>query len=51
MQQVPNGDPTPEQIRAECRKIRDGWSEREYWLRSGHNASTLLKDGNGFVPD
>lgn len=27
--------PTPEQIAAECRKIREGWSEREHWKRAG----------------
>lgn len=27
--------PTPEQIAAECRRIREGWSEREHWKRAG----------------
>jgi len=36
MEQPPNGDPTPEQIREMCREIRKSWSEREHWLRSGY---------------
>jgi hypothetical protein len=36
MQEVPNGDPTPEQIREICREIREGWSEKEHWFRSGY---------------
>jgi len=36
MQKPPNGEPTPKQIADECRRIRDGWTEREHWVRSGH---------------
>jgi hypothetical protein len=31
----PPGAPTPEQIRAECRDIQAGWSERERLTRAG----------------
>jgi len=27
--------PTPQQIEEECRKIREGWSEEEYYKRAG----------------
>jgi hypothetical protein len=27
--------PSPNQIREECRRIRDGWSERDHWKRAG----------------
>ena len=27
--------PTPEEIAAECRKIRESWSERDHWRRAG----------------
>jgi hypothetical protein len=36
MQEVPNGDPTPEQIGEICREIRKDWSEKEHWIRSGY---------------
>jgi hypothetical protein len=36
MQEVPNGDPTPEQIMEMFREIRKGWSEKEHWIRSGY---------------
>ena len=35
LQQVPNCDSTPEQIREACRKVRDGWMECEKSVRSG----------------
>ena len=28
--------PTPAEIAAECRKIREGWSERDHWRRAGY---------------
>ncbi|MGH7201797.1 MAG: hypothetical protein ACREJB_14410 [Planctomycetaceae bacterium] len=28
--------PTPEQIAEQCREIRAGWSEREFWKRAGY---------------
>jgi hypothetical protein len=36
MEYVPNGNPTPEEIREMCRKIREGWSENEHWRRRGY---------------
>lgn len=29
--------PSPNQIRDECRRIREGWSEDEHWKRAGYN--------------
>jgi hypothetical protein len=29
-------DPTPEEIRKMCEKIREGWSERDEWIRRGY---------------
>lgn len=29
-------EPTPAEIKEECEKIREDWTERDYWIRSGH---------------
>jgi hypothetical protein len=29
--------PSPKQIREECRRIRQGWSEDEHWRRAGYH--------------
>lgn len=34
--QIPEHDPTPEEIAAECAKIREEWSEAETWRRAGY---------------
>lgn len=32
--ELPKYEPTPEEIRAECLKIQDGWDEQERWNRT-----------------
>ena len=34
--QEPDYEPTQEEIREMCAKIREGWSEREHWQRRGY---------------
>ncbi len=29
-------DPTPEEIKEECEKTRESWSEHEHWQRLGY---------------
>ena len=36
----PPGEPTPEEIAADCRAIREEWDENEYRRRAGYAAST-----------
>lgn len=31
----PNYLPSPKQIREECRRIQQGWTNREHWRRAG----------------
>lgn len=36
------GDPTPEDIAAECRLIRRAWSHREHYVRAGKRPPVWL---------
>lgn len=43
MTRPPNHNPSPEEIKEACRKIREGWSERKMRSRAGLPRKPLLR--------
>ena len=44
-------DPTPDEIAAECRKIRAGWSEETYRVRAGGVTRMAVRESVAWTPE